>query len=316
VILTSVLLGAMMIDSVEHPGIDVWRAHTGAAKLLSEGSNPYTDLNLTLEPGQTSGPLRQYFYPPVSLAWYSTWTLALGDPRWGSLVAWLVLIGLGSAFALRSENPSLAISLLAFVAVQPGWFFLLAGSFTEPLVVMLIATSIAVGSRRPTLAMTILGLGLASKQHLLLAAPILAIDLWRSYPRRSIVLVVSTTAAFLSGIAFGPVAYLRAVLVGPTLAMPNNDGVSLHAVLEKFGLALPSPTWLPVAAALAVTLVVAKSRVSSGWPANRIALVMATFLSFVSFAIWSHWMIVTLMLALSLFAVALKVPSPLDTLDE
>lgn len=300
-LLFSLLAGSIFITRVDEPGIDVWRAHEGAAGVLVDGGNPYTDLDLTLEPGSTEGRRRQYFYPPVTLVWYSGWTFLLGDPRWGSLIAWLVLLMIGSAAALRSAHPSLGLALVTFAGIQPGWFFLLAGSFTEPLIVMLIATSMAAVNSRPRLSAGILGLALASKQHLLLAAPLVVLSPWRSARIYAVLAGATTVLAFAIGFLFGPGEYLAAVILGPTLAEPNAEAINLYALGRMFGLELRWPQWVAVVVATLVGLLVSIRPRSSSWPSGNMAAVFAAFLLLVPFAIWSHWMIVTLLLSISVF---------------
>jgi hypothetical protein len=301
-IVFAVFSGARFIDSVAQPGIDVWRAHEGAANLLVAGSNPYQELDLTLEPDSTEGRLRQYFYPSLTLSWYSLWTISLGDPRWGSLIAWLALLTLGAVSAVRGRDPSAGVALVTFAAVQPGWFMLLAGSFTEVFAVMLIAVSMALARRNPTLAAIVLGLGISSKQHLILAVPLVLVVLWPHRRREAILTVIAAGASFLSGLVFGVSTYLRAVLFGPTLALFDPEGVSLYAAFGRLGFDIPTPQWFAIPAALVATVWLARRASFIGWPADGVAGVMAGFLALVPFAIWSHWMMVTLLLTVAVVA--------------
>lgn len=268
---------------------------------MNDGGNPYAELNLTLEPRSTEGRLRQYFYPPVTLGWYAGWTSILGDPRWASLIAWLITLLIGSVAATKAARPQLGIALLAFVAVQPGWFLLLTGSFTEPLAAMLIAASMAALSRCPTLAAVLLGLALASKQHLSLVVPMVLLAWWAVDRTRAMTMGVVALGAFSVGMAFGPDEYLKAVLLGPTLTTPNPDGVNLYALANAVGPELSSPSLIPVLAAILLSVMVGRQPIRTGWPARQIAIIMATFLFLIPFAIWSHWMIVTLLMTIAAF---------------
>jgi hypothetical protein len=301
ILLFSILMGARVVSAVSDPDIDVWRAHQGAARLIAVGGNPYAELDLTLEPGSTEGRLRQYFYPPVTLGWYAGWTLILGDPRWASLIAWLITLLIGSVAAIRAARPQLGIALLAFVAVQPGWFLLLTGSFTEPLIAMLVAASMAAISRYPTLAAVMMALALASKQHLLLVLPMVILAWWVVDRTRAMTVGFVAFLAFSIGLAFGPNEYIAAVLTGPTLTTPNPDGVSLYALANALGLELSLLSWFPILAALLLSISLARQPIRTGWPARQIAVVMATFLFLIPFAIWSHWMIVTLLMTIVAF---------------
>jgi uncharacterized membrane protein len=179
---------------------------------------------------------------------------------------------------------------------------LLAGSFTEVFAVMLIATSMALVRRHPTLAAVVLGMGISSKQHLLLALPLVLLVLWPHRRREAIVTVIAAGASFLSGLVFGVSTYLRAVLLGPTLALPDPQGVSLYATLHRLGVEIANPQWFAVLGAVVATLWLARRRSFVGWPADGISGVMAAFLALVPFAIWSHWIMVTLLLTVAVVA--------------
>ncbi len=312
VLLFSILVGASFIAAGRSArGSTCGGPTTAPPGCWRAGGNPYTDLDLTLEPGSDEGRLRQYFYPPVTLAWYSIWTILLDDPRWGSLLAWLVILIIGSVASLRSPHPELGLAIVAFVAVQPGWFFLLTGSFTEPLIAMFVTIAMATMVKRPRLAAVMLGVGLASKQHLLLALPAVFLRWWRSSRMHAVLVGATAVTLSLWGASSGRRHTFQRFCLAPTLASPNADSVNLYALGTVFGLDFAWPQWIAVLAATLVGLFLSTRRRSSSWPADHIALVLATFLFLIPFSIWSHWMIVTMMLSISAFVECVAVPRPL-----
>lgn len=300
VLLFSLISGLVFIGRVAQPPIEIWRAHEGAAHLLVTGGNPYSDLNLISEPGSATGPLWQYFYPPVTLAWYSMWTIFLGDPRWASLVAWITILATGSIAAMRSFDRSLSTAILAFAAVQPGWFFLLAGSFTEPLIAMFVSLSLATTTKLPRLGAVILGLALAAKQHMLLALPVAVMDFWHWARQNAMILAVAALVGVATGLAFGSVDFVSAIMA-PSAARPNADGVNLYALGSVFGLDLIASSWLAAVVASLVGILLSWRNSSASRLLDHMSVVVSTFLFLVPYAIWSHWMIVTMLLTISMF---------------
>ena len=175
-------LGFWMIHSSPDPYIDVWvfQQH-GAAELL-RGHNPYVmtipDIYHSTLPGHqqvyaaglvSDDRLQFGFpYPPVSLFLATLGYAVAGDHRYAQVAA-IALAGLFVGYARPGLVPKLAAALLMFT---PRIFFILGRGWTEPFGVMLLAATIFCACRRSRWLPLPLGLLLATKQYMVLAAPL------------------------------------------------------------------------------------------------------------------------------------------------
>jgi hypothetical protein len=159
------------------------------AQALVEGVNPYLPIYPNIHgpdspyygPGLVvDGELTIGFpYPPLSLLLVLPGQLLGGDPRFAHLVA----IEL-AALAMASTRPGRIATGAALLYLFTPWtFFMVAGSWTEPLAVLMIALVVLAAVRAPMLLGVALGLMIGVKQYLLLGLPLalvlLATD-WRS----------------------------------------------------------------------------------------------------------------------------------------
>jgi hypothetical protein len=312
----SALVGAYSISQVAEPRIDVWRAHAGAAELLSTGGNPYADLDQPQDPTDPSSKQWQYFYPPVALAWYSGWTVILGDPRWASLIAWVGALAIGGRMLMRISQPAWGVTLLAVTAVQPGWFMLLTGSFTEPLLLLLIVGFVALRKVHPTLGAVVLGLGLGAKQHLLLAIPALLIGWGRYDRRRGMIVTLTAIGAFALGGTFGPAHFISATVIDPAVAAPVNlQSVTLIGLLAALGITIAIPALVSIGLSIGAGLLAIRVPQQGPWQLRAIAASVATFLALGDFAIWSNWTLVAVLLTIGGIArwATAKSPTPITT---
>jgi hypothetical protein len=238
----------------------------------------------------------------VTLAWFSGWTLVLGDPRWASLIAWLAALAIGGWILMRIPQPAWGVTLLAVTAVQPGWFMLLTGSFTEPLLMLLVVGFVALRGGHPTWGAVVLGLGLGAKQHLLLAVPAVLIG-WSSYDRRrGTIAGLTAIGAFALGGVFGPAQFLSATVVDLAVAAPvNAQSVTLTGLLAAFGIAIAIPDLLSIALSVVAGLITIRVPLRPAWQLRATAASVATFLALGDFAIWSHWTLVAVLLTIGGF---------------
>jgi hypothetical protein len=295
----SILVGAYSIHEIAEPRIDVWRAHAGAAELLSSGGNPYADLDLPEDLSDPSSKRWQYFYPPVALAWYSGWTMVLGDPRWASLIAWVGALAISGWGLMRLPEPAFGVTLLAVTAIQPGWFMLLTGSFTEPLLILLVVGFVALRKMHPTWGAVVLGLGLGAKQHLLLAIPALLVG-WRLYDRRhGAIAALTGIGAFALGGVFGPVEFLTATVIDPAVAAPVNvQSVTLIGFLAAFGITIKIPALAAIGLSVGAGLLAIRAPLRGTWQLCAVVASVAAFLALGDFAIWSNWTLVAFLLTM------------------
>jgi hypothetical protein len=203
------LIGAWLLHLVPQPPVDVCVFQRDASAALVHGVNPYSiDFpNLYAHPEKVYDPAvvvdgRVKFgfpYPPVCLLWIVPGYL-LGDFRWAYLIA-MTLAG-GMIMRLGEGSQSVVATVadppyphpnplpegeginagsrpgeVAFLAgmlfmFTPRGFFILEAGFTEPLVVMLLAAVMLAVTRRWKLLPVLFGLLLASKQYMVVAAPL------------------------------------------------------------------------------------------------------------------------------------------------
>ena len=179
VIAVAALLGGLTYRGSPSPAIDVIAVHDEAFASLARGQSPYSmtfpDMYHGREgfypPGMVVGGRVMYGfpYPPLSLA--MTWPgHLLGDFRWSELAAWLVGAAATIAATRSSAVGVLAVALWLFT---PRAFFSLEQSWTEPLALAWLGLSMFAASRRRfVLAAALLGLAAATKQYMVLAAPL------------------------------------------------------------------------------------------------------------------------------------------------
>jgi hypothetical protein len=176
-------LGAWMVWGAANPHIDVWVFQQDASAELLKGHNPYAmtfpDIYHSTLPGSQQEVYGKgmvvndrvqfgFPYPPVSLFMATIGYGLTHDHRYAQAVA-LVLAGLLIGYSRDGLVPKLAASLLLFT---PRVFFVLGRGWTEPFTVLFMAATIFLACRRPRWTWVALGLLLATKQYMILAAPI------------------------------------------------------------------------------------------------------------------------------------------------
>ena len=164
------------------PRIDVWYSLQGAADAVLHGRDMYTQV-WPSSPGVKDA----FTYLPWTGVLLAPAKLLTGDVRWGLAVAELGLAAVIVAFG-RGRGPDRAGSGVVPAAVLlllPGTFTQIEQAWTEPLIALLLAGALlAVDGGRLRLAVVLVALALASKQHIVLLLPLLAV--WRPVgPRRT-----------------------------------------------------------------------------------------------------------------------------------
>jgi len=268
-------IGVWVIQTAPDPFIDVWIMQRDGAQALMEGVNPYLPIYPNIHgpdspyygPGLVvDGELTIGFpYPPLSLLLVLPGQLLGGDPRFAHLVA----IEL-AALAMASTRPGgIATGAALLYLFTPWTFFMVAGSWTEPLVVLMIALVVLAAVRAPRLLGVSLGLMIGVKQYLLLGLPLALILLatdWRTRVRlgwQSVVVAALITIPFaawdigafwwsavgsLAGQAFRPdsLTYLtllpgewgpRLSFIGFALLVPGGALVAVRSPRGAFGFA-------------------------------------------------------------------------------
>jgi hypothetical protein len=164
------------------PRIDVWYSLQGAADAVLHGRDMYTQV-WPSSPGVKDA----FTYLPWTGVLLAPAKLLTGDVRWGLAVAELGLAAVIVAFGRRRgpDRAGSGVVPAAVLLLLPGTFTQIEQAWTEPLIALLLAGALlAVDGGRLRLAVVLVALALASKQHIVLLLPLLAV--WRPVgPRRT-----------------------------------------------------------------------------------------------------------------------------------
>jgi hypothetical protein len=217
--------GIVTIVLISNPNIDVWDLLQQSSTGLLHGDDMYRQHWL-----HSTGLQSVYPYLPASTLVLAPFRWVLGDVRYGLLAASLL-----TAWLLRRHRSNTPPALAALVIVMPDWVYLINRSWTEPLLVLLIAAAIiAMKAGRSTVAVVALAIALASKQPIVLLLPLFA--LWPSFGLRRVVAACAIAVAIvLPWFIAGPSdLWHDAVHANLNLAvMPN--ALNLSAVFLRHG---------------------------------------------------------------------------------
>ena len=185
------ILGYTTVKSYKHPVIDVFMFQTKGAQLFLQGGNPFDPqqvkfpnvypkegadfvygpgvVDFTPTAQSPGGTLRHGFpYMPASLLMVVPGQALGGDIRYSGIVA-VLLSALLMAFARPGRYPALAACLFLFT---PQVFFIVAQSWTEPLLVFTFSLAMFCACRWPRALPYALGIFLATKQYTVLLVPL------------------------------------------------------------------------------------------------------------------------------------------------
>ena len=146
------ILGIWLIKVMTDPPIDVWVFQRDAAQHLLSGANPYAmdfpniyDHTRYYGEGVVVDGRVTYGYPylPVTLAFYVPTEAIAADPRFGNLAALLLAAGL---IAWAHRGP-VARGALGMLLLTPTVLFILRYSWTEPVVLLALAATVAAAVR-------------------------------------------------------------------------------------------------------------------------------------------------------------------------
>ncbi|HET7761496.1 MAG TPA: hypothetical protein VFL46_03980 [Phycicoccus sp.] len=170
---TQVAVAAVTVLGDRAPKIDVWVVLQQGADALARGENLYTEQ-------WTGSPGVQDLFP--YLPWMAVLTApgrwVAGDVRWALLVWSLVL--LGGLWALARGRAERAAAVAAVLVLAPGTLTQVDQAWTEPvLAALLVWFAVLVHRGHAWWAVVPLALACASKQHLVLLAPMLLV--WRPF---------------------------------------------------------------------------------------------------------------------------------------
>jgi hypothetical protein len=253
----AVASGVMMILAAPVPKIDVWYLLQGSARGLTRGADMYRQ---SWAPSRIGYPVPGLFdvypyLPGTTVLLLPAWLL-VGDVRYGLLAALVVAAVLVRRLATaptstgtRARRPAPVPPALALLLVLfPESMYALQQSWTEPLLVAALAGAVAATrAGRGVLAVLCVAAALASKQHIALLVPLLAV--WPAFgPRRTLAAAGLAVVAVVPWIIVGPADFwhdaVRVNLDYPVLA----NSLSVPGWLHQYGITLG---YLPIAVVLA-----------------------------------------------------------------
>jgi hypothetical protein len=264
--LLALLSGALMLRLSPEPLIDVFPLHQQTAQALLAGKSIYHPGVIdVLDTFHGTYNIPAYTYLPLT-AYLTTIAYAITqDTRWANLASQLVaavLLWIVAERCARSGRPDGDAKSSAPGLVPPGiWADLVAvvllfhprellvleKSWVEPMAMPFLGGFVlAAVARKPIVASVCLGLLCASKQHLVMYLPFLA--LVPGVGIRGVFIAGAVALATLAPYLFPPTELYRATFVAIKNTPFRNDALALPACLYFVGVTIPS--WVGFAAAL------------------------------------------------------------------
>lgn len=161
------------------PVIDVWVILRDCANGLPAGRNPYDMTFPDVPAGQTS---TCFNYLPMTFLAAAPAQWVLGDVRWAGALCLGATVAL-LAWQARDRSSRLSVAIL--VGSLPGALYLVQQAWTELLMLpALVGAAVLVQHRRWTGAAVMLGLALATKQHI--AVLLIPLAFWSGFGWRRI----------------------------------------------------------------------------------------------------------------------------------
>lgn len=302
IIVFFVVLGLWTVHASANPHIDVWVFERDAARELLKGHNPYAmtfpDIYHSTLPGypqQVYGPGlvandRCQFgfpYPPVTLLFTTLGYVIAGDPRYAQVLA-LVVAGI---FILLSGRGRIVVVAAALLLFTPRVFFILGRAWTEPFAIMLLAATVFCACHQSRWLPVALGLFFATKQYLILAAPLTFFLLpagwtWRGWARLLFLTAVVAAAVTLPFALWDWAAFWKSTVTVQKIAPFRWDALSFivwwgfHGHGEQVKLANYAVFPAAVASLMALAIALWRSpRTVAGFAAS-LALVSLAFFAF------------------------------------
>ena len=289
----TILFGTAAIAEVRGVGFDVLFLHTEAAQALANGQNPYTDAVAVPNGAPTAeeGDLIEgYVYPPVTLIAYASGFWALDDPRYVSLAAWTVVLGL---FGLTSLSPSQGRNLyvMLLLAALPGIQLVLQAAWTEPLSLAFLVAAFFYWHRPKTSGLA-LGLALASKQYFIVSWPLLLLHRDGGWRRRTTIAVAVAGLTLAPALLWDVGAFWSAAIGFHAGTPPRLDSSNLVGLVGLFGVTWDPPFLLALGAPMLIAgLFGWRSRTRIGFALTlSVALTTSFLLSTQAFA--NYWFLI------------------------
>ncbi len=228
IVALAVMSGFLMIKASPRPAIDVWYMYQTASASLLHGHNFYTAHWTSGMPGEVSN---QFVYLPASVVVLAPFRWALGDVRFGLVIA-LALAAFG---VFRMTSGPRAWLLAGLVVLVPKLTFGVEQAWNDPLLLaFIIGAVLAVRRGRGTLAVLSFGAALASKQYAWLLVPAAAV--WPEFGWRKAMLAAGGAAVFtVPWILASPRAFWQGAFAYNLKLPPRFDSLSLYSLALRRG---------------------------------------------------------------------------------
>jgi hypothetical protein len=234
----------------------------------------------------------------VSLLISSLGYLLAGDCRYAHLAA-ICLAALLLAYARPGRLSFVAALLFLFT---PRVFFVLEQSWTEPVVVFLLAATIFCRCRFPRAAPWATGVLLAGKQYMIFTAPAL-LKKWRDVPKAAIAGVLVTAPLALWNLT----EFFRSTVIVQFAQPFRLDALSYMAQLGRYGIRIPG--WVPfLLTAAAIVFVVRKAPATTTAISSAVAFVLIVFFVFNKNAFCNYYYLIIGALACAIATADVKTP--------
>lgn len=293
-------LGAVHVVSAAGVGFDVLFFHEAAADALADGVSPYSDAVQVPNGAPDSDEfIVGYPYPPISALAYSASDWAFGDPRWTSLIGWLIVLGVLGARSWRADGGDQPLGTMLIAASIPAWPLVLTTGWTESVSVALLALTVLTWAR-PGVSGAMSGFFLGSKQYLVAAAPLLVANKLPDRWKRAVWAVLAAVVSFVPVLIWGVPDFIDAAIRFHLETPARPDGSSIVGVLAVFGVDWAPPTWIMVVAVGGIVLALWRliADASSWLAAIGVTLAVALFLSGQAFT--NYWFLIAGVAALAL----------------
>jgi hypothetical protein len=217
--------GIVTIALIRDPHIDVWSLLQQSSTGLLHGRDMYRQ-----HWSDSTGLQAVYPYLPVTTVLLAPFRWIFGDVRVGLLVAILL-----TALIVRRHGGARSELVSTLLLVAPGWVLLVNRSWTEPLLVLLLAGAvIAIRSDRGGLAVVALAAALACKQHVVFLLPVFAV--WPAFGlRRTVTAAALAILAVLPWVIAGPRDFWHDAVHANLVLGTRGNSLDLPALLLRHG---------------------------------------------------------------------------------
>jgi hypothetical protein len=309
VVIAHVALMSWMIAVRGPPDIDVYVFQQEGSAALLDGQNPYG-----LRFANTAPPGSPYYapevidgdrfrfgfiYPPLSLLMALPGYAIAGDYRYAGAFA----VGLTAWLLGRARPSRIAIGAALLVLFAPVTPRVLFWGWTDPFVIVLLATSVYLAVRQSSHAPIALGLLLAVKQYAapaLLLAVVLLDDLKARIGWRRLIVVPMAIALLtvLPFLAWDAASFIYSTITMHSLQPFRADSLSVPALLARHGFD-QAPAWAGfIAGAIALLIVLLRAPRTVATFCGALALVLMPFFLFGKQAFMHYYFLPQVSLAL------------------